>query len=182
MTNLTTAKWTIEDYHQMIATGILDDRKVELLKGEIIEMSPEGIPHSYFSSEAGEYLINLLGNRAKVLIGKPITLPNQSEPEPDITIAQRLGKEYLDHHPYPENIFWVIEYSNSSLEKDLQIKPQIYGEAGIPEYWVIDLKQKQLTVFRHPTPNGYQSQFRQQEENISPVCFPDLNIAINALI
>jgi Uma2 family endonuclease len=53
---------------------------------------------------------------------KPITLPNNSEPEPDIAIVQRLGREYLDHHPYPNNIFWLIEYSDASLDKDVKIK------------------------------------------------------------
>lgn len=73
---VTTAKWTIDEYHRMIAAGILDDRRMELLKGEIVEMSPEGELHAYFSSEAGEYLIKLLGNRATVRPSKPITLPN----------------------------------------------------------------------------------------------------------
>ncbi len=65
---LTTAKWTIDEYHRMIAAGILDDRRVKLLKGEIVEISPEGEPHAYFSSEAGEYLIKLLGDRAQLFV------------------------------------------------------------------------------------------------------------------
>ena len=115
-------------------------------------------PHAYSSDEAGEYLTYLLGDRAKVRQAKPITLPNsQSEPEPDIAVVQRLGREYRQHHPYPENIFWVIEYADSSLKKDLEVKTQIYAAAGIPEYWVIDLKEMELIIFRTPTQNGYQS-------------------------
>ncbi len=72
----------------MIAAGILVDRRVELLQGEIVEMSPEGEPHAYFSSEAGEYLMRQLSDRAMVRLAKPITLPNNSEPEPDIAIVQ----------------------------------------------------------------------------------------------
>ncbi len=102
---VTAAKWTIDEYHRMIAAGILDNRRVELLKGEIVEMPPEGEEHAYFSSEAGEYLMRLLGDRASVRAPKPITLANDSEPEPDLAIVQRLGREYLEHHPYPENIF-----------------------------------------------------------------------------
>jgi Uma2 family endonuclease len=128
------AKWTLDEYHRMIAAGLLDHRQVELLKGEIVEMAPEGEPHAYFSSEAGDYLAQLLGERAMVRQAKPITLPNQSEPEPDLAVVQRLGREYLDHHPYPENIFWLIEYADSSLDKDLQTKSQVYAEVGIPEY------------------------------------------------
>ncbi|MGC1394173.1 MAG: Uma2 family endonuclease, partial [Coleofasciculaceae cyanobacterium] len=115
---ISAAKWTIAQYHQMIAAGILSDRKVELLQGEIVEMPPEGEPHAYCSHEAGEYLAKLLGNLATIRQAKPITLPNNSEPEPDIAVVQPLGREYRQHHPYPENIFWLIEYANSSLEKD----------------------------------------------------------------
>ncbi len=118
----------------MIAGGILNNRQVELLEGEIVEMSPEGEAHAYSSDEAGEYLAKLLGERAKIRHAKPITLPNDSEPEPDIAIVQRLGRNYREHHPYVENIFWLIEYANSSLEKDLQNKSKIYAEVGIPIY------------------------------------------------
>lgn len=121
--------------------GILDNRQVELLKGEIVEMSPKGEPHAYFSSEAGEYLIRLLGDRATIRLSKPITLPNKSEPEPDIAIVQRLGREYLEHH-LSENIFWLIEYSDSTLDQDLEIKSKIYAEVNIPEYWVANLKRR----------------------------------------
>lgn len=180
--SITLAKWTIEDYHRMIAAGILRDRRVELLKGEIVEMSPEGEPHAYFSSETGEYLIRLLGNRATVRQAKPITLPNNSEPEPDIAIVQRLGREYLTHHPYPENIFWLIEYSNSSLEKDLKIKSKIYAEAGIVEYWVVNLQQKQLIIFRTPQNGEYTSESIATEETIRSIAFPDLEISIASII
>lgn len=70
----------------------------------------------------------LLGQRAKVRQAKPITLPqSNSEPEPDIAIVQRLGLDYREHHPYPENIFWLIEYSDSTLSKDLELKNKIYA-------------------------------------------------------
>lgn len=85
---LATAKWAIAEYHRMIEAGILDDRRVELLKGEIVEMPPEGEPHAYFSTVAGIYLIRLLGERAMIRSAKPITLANNSEPEPDIAIVQ----------------------------------------------------------------------------------------------
>jgi Uma2 family endonuclease len=113
---LTRAKWTLTDYHQMIEAGILQDRRVELLRGEIVEMAPEGKPHAYCSDEAGEYLARLLGDRAKVRQAKPITLPNALEP--DLAIVQRLGPEYRSHHPYPENIFWVVEYTSASLTNE----------------------------------------------------------------
>lgn len=180
---LTVAKWTIKDYHRMIAAGILVGRNVELLNGEIVEMAPEGEIHAYFSDEAGEYLIYLFGDRAKIRQAKPITiLASNSEPEPDIAIVQRLGRDYREHHPYPENIYGLIEYSDSSLNKDLEEKTKIYAAAGIPEYWIINLQTTQLIVFRSPTEEGYQFQETLAQGTISLLAFPDVAIAVERLL
>jgi Uma2 family endonuclease len=180
--NITIAKWTIADYHSMIEAGILRDRKVELLKGEIVEMSPEGEPHAYCSSEAGDYLASLLGEVAKIRHAKPITLPNDSEPEPDIAIVQPLGREYREHHPYTENIFWLIEYSNTSLEKDLEAKSKIYAEAGISEYWVVNLKKSHLIVFREPLDGEYSTKLTLTIGTISSLAFPNISVAVDRII
>jgi len=176
------AKWTIDEYHHMIDAGILSSRKVELLKGEIVEMSPDGEPHAYCSHEAGEYLTNLLGKPATIRQAKPITLPNDSEPEPDIAIVQRLGREYREHHPYPENVFWLIEYANSSLEKDLEIKSKIYAEASIQEYWVVNLKKLQLVVFREPLDGEYATKLTLSAGTIQPLAFPDVSVSVTQII
>ncbi|MGB5961456.1 MAG: Uma2 family endonuclease [Coleofasciculaceae cyanobacterium] len=179
---ISAAKWTIDQYHQMIAAGILSDRKVELLQGEIVEMPPEGEPHAYCSDEAGEYLAKLLGNLATIRQAKPITLPNNSEPEPDIAVVQPLGREYRQHHPYPENIFWLIEYANSSLEKDLPKKSKIYAETGIPEYWVVNLKKSHLIVFREPLDGEYATKSTLTTGEIQPLTFSDISIAVAQII
>ena len=152
------------------------------MQGKIVEMSPEGEAHAYFSSEAEDYLRGLLGDRVTIRSGKPITLPDDSEPEPDIVIAQRLGREYLQHHPYSENIFWLIEYSNTSLEKDLNVKTKIYAEAGIQEYWVVNLKKRQLVVFREPQETEYASKSTLSEGLVYPIAFPDLAVEVNLII
>ncbi|MEM7552903.1 MAG: Uma2 family endonuclease [Cyanobacteria bacterium P01_A01_bin.84] len=179
---LIAAKWTIDDYHNMITAGILRDRKVELLKGEIVEIAPEGELHAYCSHEAGEYLSELLGKRVKVRQAKPITLPNDSEPEPDLSIVQRLGRDYREHHPYVENIFWVIEYSNSSLEKDLERKSKIYAEARIEEYWVVNLKKMHLVVFREPLDRDYSTKFTLTTGTIQSLAFDDVSISVERII
>ena len=179
---LITAKWTTEEYHCMIAAGVLRDRKVELLKGKIVEMPPEGEPHAYASDEAGEYLAKLLGERAKIRHAKPITLPNNSEPEADLAIVKRLGREYREHHPYPENIFWLIEYANSSLEKDLDIKSKIYAGAGIVEYWVVNLQKLHLVVFRELLDKDYATKFTLSTGTIQPLAFPDISVVIENIL
>jgi Uma2 family endonuclease len=179
---ITTAKWTVDDYHRMVEAGILDDRPVELLNGEIIEMSPEGTPHASLSSKGADYLRDLLGKRVKVREGKPITLLDQSEPEPDIAVVQPMEDEYFAHHPYPEDIFWLIEFSNSSLEKDLEVKRKVYAAAGISEYWVVNLQRMELVVFRSPHAGNYQEEATLIEGTIQPIAFPEVAVAVNRFI
>jgi Uma2 family endonuclease len=177
------AKFTLDQYHQMIAAGILDDAPIELLHGELVQMSPEGEPHAYSSHEAAKYLVKRLDDRAEVRQAKPITIPAiQSEPEPDIALVQPLGREYRQHHPYPENIFWVIEYSNSSLQKDLQIKTKTYATANIPEYWVINLQTMELIVLRDPENGEYRSQVILTQGIIHPIAFPEIDIDVTRLL
>lgn len=181
--SLTTAKWTLEQYHQMIDAGILDEQRVELLSGEIVEMPPEGEPHAFYSRTDAKYIEQLLGDRAEVLQGKPITIrSSNSEPEPDIAVVQPLGREYLQHHPYPENIFWLIEFSNSSLKKDLDPKAKVYAAAGIREYWVVNLKAMELIVMRDPVEGEYQSQITLAEGIVNPLVFSDVTVSVRWLL
>ena len=179
--SIVTAKWSLQDYHQMIDTGLLDDRKVELLCGEIIEMSPEGVSHSSYCRETGKYLRRILGDRADISEAHPITLPNNSEPEPDIAIVRISPTRYRDRHPQVSDIFWLIEISNSTLVKDLGIKKDIYADAGISEYWVMNLQESVLVVFRDLTTSGYQSETRLNSGTISPLSFPDISIDVQQL-
>ncbi|MDJ0593264.1 MAG: Uma2 family endonuclease [Pleurocapsa sp. MO_226.B13] len=179
---MTLAKWTIDEYHSMIEAGLLDNRQVELLEGEIVEMSPEGEDHAYFSSEAADYLRKILGDRATIRSGKPITLPDRSEPEADLAIVKKLGREYLAHHPDPEDIFWLIEYSNSSLDKDLNVKTKIYASVGIEEYWVVNLRKRQLIVFRNPQETEYANKSTLSAGIIYPEKLPDVAIEVMAIV
>ena len=176
------AKWTLEEYHRMIESGVLDNRRVELIKGEIIEVPPEEEPHAYFSTDVGHYLARLLGNRALVRPAKPITLSNRSQPEPDVAVVKPLGREYLAHHPYPEDIFWLIEYSDATLIKDLNIKSLVYAEVSIPEYWVVNLRNRSLTVFRDPQDGQYTSRKSYTSGSLTPLAFPDVSISLSAVV
>jgi Uma2 family endonuclease len=179
--SIVTAKWSLHDYHQMIETGLLDDRKVELIGGKIIEMSPEGTPHSSYCRETGKYLRRVLGDRADISEAHPITLPNNSELEPDIAVVRISPTLYRDRHPQPEDIFWLIEISDSTLVKDLGIKKDLYADAGISEYWVMNLQELELVVFRDLTTSGYSSEISIKSGTIALQAFPDLSIDIQQL-
>lgn len=178
----TTVKWTVDEYHQIIEAGLLRDRPVELWQGEIVEMAPEGPEHAYLTDAVRDYLQGLLGDRAKVREDKPITLAPDSEPEPDIAIVQPLGAVYRQRHPFADDVFWLIEFANSSLSTDRTQKQSIYANAGIPEYWLVDLKARQVLVFREPAEGAYRQLDTLQTGSITPLAFSDLAISIERLL
>jgi Uma2 family endonuclease len=174
-------KWSVAEYHQMIETGLLAGKPVELLEGEIIEMSPEGIPHSFTNRSVGNYLRQLLQDRALISEAHPITLDN-SEPEPDLAIVRLPDTRYATHHPCPEDIYWLIEISDRTLKKDLEEKTITYARNGIAEYWVIDLPHKKLWVFTQPQCERYQNCAELTTEIINPISFPNLDIEVKKLL
>jgi Uma2 family endonuclease len=179
---VTLAKWTIAQYHQMIESGVLVDQRVELLNGEIVEMPSEGVDHAYLNSRGRKILEKLLGDRAEVRDAKPITLPAQaSEPEPDIAVVEAPDTIYAIHHPYPENIYLLVEYSYTSLAKDKEIKRRLYAKAGILEYWIVNLVDRQVIVHRDPKDGDYQSVQTLTSGSITMLAFPDVSIAIDQL-
>jgi Uma2 family endonuclease len=166
----------------MIEAGILAGRAVELLHGEIVDMPPEGEPHACYSSLGAEYLRGLLTNLAVIREAKPITLPNQdSEPQPDLAIVQPPLGRYLDHHPTVAEIFWVVEYSQATLSKDLGEKKATYAAAGIPEYWVVNLQERKLHVFRQPNGQTYQTETTNRDGVVVPLAFPAISVDLQRL-
>ncbi|MEO0827914.1 MAG: Uma2 family endonuclease [Cyanobacteria bacterium J06642_9] len=177
----TLTKWSIEDYHRMIEAGILANRRVELLRGDIVEMSPEGPEHYFLGDETSDYLKHLLEDRAVVLFDGPITLLD-SEPEPDIAIVRPPKAQYRSRHPGPEDIYWLIEYSSSTLMKDLEEKLPIYAAANIQEYWVVNLKARQLKVFRESVGEAYRVEQTLTTGITSPLAFANLAVSVGKIL
>ena len=177
----TPVKWTVEDYHHMIEAGILADRRVELLEGEILEMAPEGALHRFINVTSAKYLRELLNGLAEVYEAHPVTLSN-SEPETDIAVVRSPDTRYLTHHPYPEDIYWLIEIAHSTLADDLKRKQRTYALAGIEEYWVIKSEARTIIRFRQPQRDGYQVRTELDRGTISPVAFPQLQVSVERLL
>jgi Uma2 family endonuclease len=174
------AKWSVDEYHAMILAGILVERRVELLAGDIIEMSPETPIHYNTVKRGAKYLESLLDNRAEIRFNGPITLEN-SEPEPDIAIVRLPGDRYNTRHPYPEDIFSIIEVANTSLQKDLEEKKILYATAGIPEYWVWNLRDRSLVIFREPIDRDYTHRREITSGEIRCLAFPEIPIDLDSL-
>ncbi|MDZ8260514.1 Uma2 family endonuclease [Nostoc sp. ChiQUE01b] len=176
----TLAKWSVDDYHRMVEAGILHGRHLELLAGEIVEMSPETPIHYTTAKRGAKYLEELLSSRADVRFNGPITL-SDSEPEPDIAIVRLPESSYKDRHPTPQDIFWIVEVAKTSLNKDLNIKAAIYATAAIQEYWILDLSSKQVIVLSNPQDGKYLEEHTIREGIITPLAFPDVSVFINRL-
>ncbi|MBV6624041.1 MAG: Uma2 family endonuclease [Rivularia sp. (in: Bacteria)] len=172
--------WTVEEYHQMAEAGIFDeDERVELLEGKIIYRDKVGIAHSCAVGRINYLLQKLLQNRSLISVKNPIQLDDYSEPEPDITVVKIDLLDYADHHPTPDEVYLVIEVADTTFKKDCETKGKAYAAAGIINYWVLDVINRQLHVFREPSENGYKSEVILKEGNsISPLKFSDLNINI----
>ena len=177
----TLAKWSVDDYHRMVEAGILCDRRVELLAGDIVEMSPETPRHYNTAKRGSKYLADLLAGSAEVRFNGPITLLD-SEPEPDIAIVRPPESTYDDRHPGPDDIFWIVEVSKTSLKKDLDTKAAIYANAKLPEYWVLNLFAKKLIVLRDPQNGQYTIEQTIEVGTVAPLAFPNIQISVERLL
>jgi Uma2 family endonuclease len=176
-----TLKWTIQDYHRLIATGILCDRHVEFLEGDIVQVSPEGPLHAFITTSIAEYFRSLLQGIAHIREAHPITLSN-SEPQTDIAIVRLPASLYRDRHPLPADIFWLIEVSQSTLNYDLEDKKRVYARDGIQEYWIIQLDESQIRVFRSPNNGDYSTAEIISSGAIAPSAFPNIKIELERLL
>lgn len=177
--------WTVDEYYQMAKTGILQsDEKVELIAGQIIRnMTPQGSFHAAAITRTNRLLNQPAQPRFLVRSQLPIQLDNRSEPEPDVALVKSDRLDYDDRHPKAEDVYLIIEIADSTLKTDLTLKKQVYAEANIADYWVLDLTKRQLYVYRQPTEEGYQQeQIVSEQDNISPLYFPDLQLKVGEML
>lgn len=154
---------TVEQYHQMIRSGILsDDDAIELLSGWLIPKMPKNPQHRAATKLTRNALEAIAPDGWYVDSQEPITL-DDSEPEPDIAIVRGDTRDYLDRHPGAGDLSLVVEVADSTLERDRTLKQRLYGRAGIPVYWIVNLVERQLEVYTQPVelPSGALYQQRQ---------------------
>jgi Uma2 family endonuclease len=176
--------WTVDEYHRMAELGLFQSgERTELIAGQIFLMSPKVAPHVTALQLLGTILETELDGLALIRIQDPIHLDNFSEPEPDLVVVFGGVLDYADRHPQPQDIYLVVEVADSTLKYDCDTKDKIYAKAEIAEYWVLDVKGRQLHVFRDPIPVGYTSHTILRElANVSPVAFPAISISIQAML
>ncbi len=176
-------KFTIDEYHRLIDWGFFaGNESVELIRGEIIKMSPKRTLHSVCNSFLWKALYDLIGNQAEIRVQEPIFIDSNSEPEPDLVIAIKQDDNYLSSHPTPKDILLVIEIADSTLKYDQETKLSLYGEAGINNYWIFNLGDRHLEVYQqsfqdHQGKFAYRSkQIVLSQETVNLPHFDSLNL------
>ena len=174
-------RFTREEYHRMGEVGILKPHdRVELIRGEIVEMSPIGKRHTPFVDNLTELLITRLTGRAIVSVQNPVALSDDTEPQPDLKVLRRRRPPYKEREAFGEDTVLIIEVAETSLRYDRSTKLRLYAESGIPEYWIVDCAAESVEIHRTPQADGYRDVLRvaDAEMTVSPQEFPDVTLTL----
>lgn len=174
---------TVEDYYRMGEAGILrPDERVELIDGEIIDMAPPGSLHAGTVTQLASLLQRAAGDHALLQVQNPVRLDRYSEPQPDLTLLRPRADFYKSAHPQPSDVLLMIEVADTSLRFDRDVKASLYARHGIPEVWLVDVRDGRLTRYREPLQGSYS---RVDQPNLSAplevAALPDVRMDLGAL-
>jgi Uma2 family endonuclease len=176
--------YTVDAYFDLVKQGVLvEGDHVELLEGVIVAEPPMDPPHASAVDRVAETLRRVVAGRAAVREDKPLIIGDRSVPEPDVAIVPGRPHDYATRHPTAALL--VVEVSDSSLPQDRLSKARIYAGAGIPEYWIVNLRADALEIFRAPDPDQrvYTDRFTAgRGQHLTPVAFPDARVAVDDLL
>jgi len=181
---LTRHRFTVDDYHAMAEAGALrEDDRVELIEGEIVDMTPIGLRHMAAVDILTRRLTLGCGERAIVRVQGAIQLGPHSEPQPDLVVLKPRDDFYRTKAATADDVLLLIEVADSSLQFDRTVKLPLYARAGVPEVWLVDLVRDEVEVHGDPGPEG----FRRTETcgrgtRLEPAAFPDVSLAVDDLM
>lgn len=180
--------WTRDEYYKMAEVGLFQGKHVELIEGQVIEMSPMGSLHATAVALVGRALEQGFGPGFFARWQMPLNAGSKSEPEPDIAIIEGNIRQFKNAHPQTAAL--VVEVAETSLAYDRTDKASLYARMGIPEYWIVNLIDRQLEVRRSPVANepqpfgfGYSEMIiLTEDQHVSPLEKPALEIAISDIL
>ena len=160
-------RFDVAEYYRLHQIGMIEEKNNELINGKIYTMSPTGVRHAWVVDHLGKLFIRRLPDY-HVRLQNPIRLDDYSEPEPDLAILHTPPTPYADSHPGADQVALLIEVADSSLLYDRETKAPLYARFGIPEYWILNLRDNQLEVYAQPEKTAYaQQQTLATTENIT---------------
>lgn len=174
--------WTREEYDRMAEAGLFLDKRVQLIEGQVVEMSPMKGPHAAAINLTAEILRSLLLPGLHIRVQQPLALSSISEPEPDVALVSGSIRDFVQGHP--TTALWVIEIADSTLRFDRQVKGSLYARAGLQDYGIVNLVDRCVEVYRSPQPDPRSPYgFRYADaliytltEIITPLAYPDQGI------
>ena len=184
-------RFTLDEYHSLIETGFFDeDERVELLEGVLVSMSPIYPAHANAVDLLLIVFSSLLARGGmRLRVQSPISMvESDSEPEPDLILTKDMGSAFAERHPSPSEVFLLVEVSQSSLSIDRSKKGALYAQAGITEYWIWNLADDVLEVYRDPhKPTSGEALYQTkltfgQGMSVAPLAFPDFEVAVDDLL
>jgi Uma2 family endonuclease len=177
-------RFSVGQYYRMAETGVLaPDARVELLDGEIIDMSPIGPPHGGVVNRLTRFFTQCAKGRWLVAVQNPVRLDEHSEPQPDLMLLRPRSDDYTSRHPRPEDVLLLIEVADTSIDYDRDEKLPAYGRAGISEVWIVNLRDQTIEVSREPHAAGYAATtVARMGERICPTAFTDAALEVAVLL
>jgi Uma2 family endonuclease len=163
-------------YDKLLAHGMFDDERIELLRGQLVTMTPRGELHSTVTARIAQRLIRTLDETYEVRSHSPFAAADDSEPESDISVSRRQRRRAY----HPSKALLLVEVAERSLDKDRWVKSGIYAENGTPEYWVVDLRTMSVFVHTHPTKGVYQWVIQHRQKDVlRPARLPEISIGVS---
>ncbi|HLM56428.1 MAG TPA: Uma2 family endonuclease [Pyrinomonadaceae bacterium] len=173
-------QFTVDEFYRMAKVGIFtEDDRVELIDGEVVEMSPIGSRHASCVNRLNRLFLRLPDGAAVVIVQNPLRLNKKSEPVPDVVVAKPRADFYAESHPGPGDVLLVVEVADTTLRYDRRVKVPLYARAGIPEVWIVNLVRGVIEVYARPDGDSY-SEIRKAErgEVLTPLLMPSLTLAV----
>lgn len=177
-------RFTVDDYHRMGEVGILSPTdRVELIDGEIVSMTPIGPRHGASVDRTNRVLVTAVGTSAIVRVQGSVRLDLFHEPEPDIVLLRPRADFYASAHPGAADILLIIEFAESSIDYDRDIKRRVYAKAGVVEYWLVDLNEDVVHVHADPSNALYRTVTSYRRgQSLAPRSLPSCAIRILDLV
>jgi Uma2 family endonuclease len=172
--------FTVDEYHRMAEAGILGgDERVELIEGEIVQMTPIGPRHVGCVINATRLFITGLGDRAVVSPQNPVVIPPRSELQPDLLLLRPRDVSYSRELPTSRDVLLAVEVADTTVRFDRLVKARLYARAGVAEFWLCLATDGCIEVYRGPGADGYAGVTRHGPgERVAPLSFPDVTFAV----
>ena len=177
-------RWNREQYYRLDEIDVFDGERVELLNGEIWKLGQQSPPHAATVYQTSKALRGIMGAGFVISPKMPVSLTDTCEPEPDVSLAVGVIDDFAGHHPGPSEIVLLVEVADDTLVKDRGLKRGIYASSGIQDYWIVNVNDCQVEVYRQPSPDGIYADIRVYllGDSIELLSLPGKMIAVADLL